>query len=71
MKYENFCLNNAGLGTLRNAKGTAAVNKDADSPIFNAVHDGTAGELLQIPGILKRYKVNYRASEHIYKEWTR
>jgi hypothetical protein len=37
-------MNNSGSGSLRNAKATAAVNKDA--PIFKAAQDGTAGDLL-------------------------
>jgi len=49
MKYENFFMNNAGLGTLRNAKATAAVNKDTDSPIFNAVHDGMRENCFKSP----------------------
>lgn len=47
MKHENSCLNNS-LGTLRNAKATSAVNKEADAPIFKAARYGTAGDLLQI-----------------------
>lgn len=41
VKCKNSCSNNLVSGYLRKAKATAAVNKDADAPIFKAAHDDT------------------------------